>query len=52
MTLHNRVTIIVQTNNCHFHVRKNDIYISSSALQREETQWGSVGLNRRKSPGQ
>ena len=27
MILHNRVTIIIQTNNWHFKVRRNDIYI-------------------------
>ena len=37
MTLHNRVTIIIQTNNCRFQVRRNDIYIIICCTARRNT---------------
>ena len=37
MTLHNRVTIIIQTNNCHFEVRRNDIFIIICSAARRNT---------------
>jgi hypothetical protein len=37
MTLHNRVTIIIQTNNCRFEVRRNDIYIFICSAARRNT---------------
>ncbi len=37
LTLHNRVTIIIQTNNCHFEVRRNDIYIIICSAARRNT---------------
>ena len=37
MILHNRVTIIIQTNNCRFEVRRNDTYIIVCSAARRNT---------------